>query len=168
MPTPVPLAPPEAPPALRLVTLGVPLLLAVVAFLPDPDSPPPHWPLLAVALLTGLGFWLAPRRLGYALTGDGVIIRTLLGRTVLPYAGLRARRSAGRLGLRTFGTGLPGYLTGHFTFGPDPAVRNVRAAATRTGGGVLLDSGGRTYFLTPADPDGLLAALARRGARVEG
>lgn len=168
MSTSVPLAPPEAPPALRLVTLGVPLLLAGAAFLPDEGRAPPHPELLAVALLTGLGFWLAPRRLGYALTGDGLVLRTLLGRTALPYAGLRARRSAGRLGLRTFGTGLPGYLTGHFTFGPDPAVRTVRAAATRPSGGVLLESGGRTYFLTPADPEDFLAALARRGAQVEG
>ncbi|MCP2015568.1 hypothetical protein L1280_002736 [Deinococcus sp. HSC-46F16] len=167
MSTPVPLASPESPPALRLVTLGVPLLLAGAAFLPDEGRSPPHPELLAVALLTGLGFWLAPRRLRYELTGDGVVIQTLLSRTVLPYAGLRARRSAGRLGLRTFGTGLPGYLTGNFTFGPDPAARNVRAAATRTGGGVLLESGGQVYFLTPADPGGFLAALARRGSRVE-
>lgn len=167
MSTPVPLAPAEAPPALRLLTLGVPLLLAGAAFFPDEGQAPPHPEPLAAALLTGLGFWLAPRRLGYRLTGDGVVIQTLLSRTMLPYAGLRARRSAGRLGLRTFGTGLPGYLTGHFTFGPDPEVRGVRAAATRASGGVLLDSGGRAYFLTPADPEGFLAALARRGARAE-
>ncbi|KEF35551.1 hypothetical protein RDMS_01360 [Deinococcus sp. RL] len=167
MSTPVPLAPAEAPLLSRLVAAGVPLLLALVAFLPDPDDPPPHPPLLALAVLLGLGFWLAPRRLRYELTGDGLVVRTLLSRTVLPYAGLRARRSAGRLGLRTFGTGLPGYLTGHFTFGPDPAVRNVRAAATRAGGGVLLESGGRVYFLTPAHPQDFLTALARRGARVE-
>lgn len=149
MSTPVPLAPPEAPPALRLVTPGVPLLLAGAAFLPEEGRPPPPPELLAVALLTGLGFWCAPRRTG------------------LPSAGLWARPSAGRLGLRTFGTGLPGYLTGHFTFGPDPAVRTVRAAATRASGGGLPESGDRTCFLTPADPDGCLTTLARRGARVD-
>ncbi|MDL2344895.1 hypothetical protein QOL99_12140 [Deinococcus sp. MIMF12] len=128
MSTPVPLAPAEAPPALRPVTLGVPLLLAGAAFLPDGGRALPHPELLAAALLTGLGFGLAPQ---------------------------------------TFGTRLPGDLTGHFTFGPDPAVRRVRAAATRNSGGVLLESGGRTHCLTPADPDRFPEALARRGARVE-
>lgn len=165
MPQAVPLAPPEATPALRLVTLGVPLLLIALAFVPDPDLPGIHWDLLALGLLLALLFQLAPRRLAYTLTSEGLVIRRLLGRTVLPYAGMRARRSAGRLGVRTFGTALPGHFTGHFTFGPDPASR-VRAAASRGEGGVVVEVGGAAHFLTPADPAAFLRALEARGAVV--
>jgi len=166
MTQPVPLAPAEAPPLLRLVTLGVPLLLVALAFVPDPDRPGIHWDLLGLGVLLALLFSLAPRRLTYTLTPDALVIGRLLGRTVLPYAGMRARRSAGRLGVRTFGTGLPGYLTGHFSFGPDPASR-VRAAASRGAGGVVVEAQGVAYFLTPADPAAFLRAIEARGAVVD-
>lgn len=158
----IPLAQAEAPPPMRWVVLGVPLLLIVLAFVPDRDSPGIHWESLALGVLLALLFLLAPRRLAYTLTPDTLVITRILGHTALPYAGMRARRSAGRLVLRTFGTGLPGYLTGHFTFGPD-TVSYVRAAASRSGGGVIVESGGVAYFLTPADPDGFLRELAARG-----
>ncbi|MBB5233488.1 PH domain-containing protein [Deinococcus budaensis] len=165
MPQAVPLAPPDASPALRLVMLGVPLLLMGLAFVPDPDWPGIHWDLLALGALLAALFGLAPRRLAYTLTPDALVIRRVLGRTTLPYAGMRARRSAGRLGVRTFGTGLPGYLTGRFTFGPDPRSQ-VRAAATRGEGGVVVEVGGAAHFLTPADPAAFLSALEARGAAV--
>lgn len=159
------LAQAEAPPVLRLVALGVPLVLIILAFVPDEDAPGIHWESLALGVLLALLFFLAPRRLAYTLTPDALVVTRMLGRTALPYTGMRARRSAGRLGLRTFGTGLPGYLTGHFTFGPD-TVSRVHAAASRGGDGVIVESGGSAYFLTPADPDGFLRELAGRGAAV--
>lgn len=165
MPQAVSLAPPDARPALRLVTLGAPLVLIALAFVPDPGSPGIHWELLALGVLLAALFHLAPRRLAYMLAPEGLVIHRLLGRTVLPYAGMRARRSAGRLGVRTFGMGLPGYLTGHFSFGPDPASR-VRAAASRGGGGVVVEVAGAAHFLTPADPAAFLGALEARGAAV--
>ncbi|GBF03995.1 hypothetical protein DAERI_010167 [Deinococcus aerius] len=161
----VTLAPAEAPLILRLLVGSVPLVLVGVAMLALRDAP-------AVGLLVGvlglllLGlFQLAPRRLAYTLTPDALVVTRLLGRTVLPYAGMRARRTAGHLGWRTLGTGLPGYLTGHFTFGPD-FTNHVLAASSRPDGGVIVESGGRAYFLTPADPEGLLRVLERRGVQV--
>ncbi len=120
-----------------------------------------------MAVLIFVWFQLAPRRLAYTLTPDAVVIQRILNQTRLPYAGLSARRTAGVLGLRTFGTGLPGYLTGHFTLAHDgQGVSRVRAAASTGQGGVLLRSGDADYFLTPAAPGAFLAELARRGAQV--
>lgn len=161
----VPLAAAEAPPSLRWVTRGAPLLLVAAAFVPDPDAPGVHWVVAGLGLLTGVLLALAPRRLAYTLTAEGLVLQRLLGSTTLPYAGMRTRRSAGRLGLRTFGTALPGYLTGHFTFGPD-ALPRVQAAASRGTGGVIVEADRGAYFLTPADPDGFLRELAGRGAVV--
>ncbi len=161
----VPLAPAGASPVLRLVTLGVPLLLVVPALVPGQDPPGVRWEGPVVGLVLAVFFLLAPRRLAYTLTPEALVIQRLLGRSALPYAGMRARRTAGRLGLRTFGTGLPGYLTGHFSFGPDSRTRVV-AAASRGDGGVIVESGGAAYFLTPADPDGFLRLLEQRGAAV--
>jgi len=164
MTQPVPVAAAEAPLALRLVTFGVPLLLLGTAFLPDPDGAKLKWLMLPLALGLLTLFLLAPRRLAYTLTPQGLSITRLAGRDVLPYVGLRARRTRGGLGLRAFGTGLPGYLTGHFTLGPGDPTR-VRAAASRAQDGVV-ESGGVPYFLTPADPGAFLRSLRERGAEV--
>lgn len=169
-PLEIPVAPAAGSPAQRLLLLGVPALILLGAFLPGPDGAPAPRSLLllllsALAVLLGLLFWLAPRRLGYALTDTDLLIRRLSGTTRLAIPEITARRSAGRLGWRTFGTGLPGYLTGSFTFGPD--VRSaVMAAASRPDGGVIAEHAGRAHFLTPADPDAFLSELARRGATV--
>lgn len=165
MTQPVPVAAAEAPPALRLVVWGVPLLLLAVALLPGEGGPGPGIVTLPLALALLAVFLLAPRRLAYTLMPQGLTLTRMAGQDVLPYAGMRARCTEGGLGVRTLGTGLPGYLTGFFTFGPGQPSR-VRAAASRARGGVLVESGGETYFLTPADPDAFLQALAGRGAEV--
>ncbi|GGL75030.1 hypothetical protein GCM10010840_11360 [Deinococcus aerolatus] len=164
----IPLAAARAPALLRAVTWGVPVLLVVVAFLPDEDNTPLlQGAIIVLALVIFAWFQLAPRRLAYTLTSDAVVIQRMLNQTRLPYAGLSARRTAGVLGLRTFGTGLPGYLTGHFTLAHDgQGVSRVRAAASTGQGGVLLCSGDADYFLTPANPDAFLTELTRRGAQV--
>ncbi|UQN06212.1 PH domain-containing protein [Deinococcus sp. QL22] len=167
-----------------------PVVLVALAFIPDPPDAPtvPHWGLLVVAALFAALFQLAPRRLRYRLTPNGLEISRLLGTTLLPYAGMQVRKTVGRLGVRTFGTGLPGYLTGAFSFGSD-GVRSVTALASVASGGVLIGvpvskealarppfilppkptSGAeplRWYFLTPADPQELLVELVQRGAVV--
>lgn len=163
----VPLAPAGASPGVRAVIWGVPILLVGTAFLSGPDARSTEWPLVILGVLLAVVFFLAPRRLAYALAPDALVVSRLTGRTALPYAGMRARRTAGRLGVRLLGTGLPGYLTGQFSFGPDGPGR-VRAAASRGTGGVIVESGGQPHFLTPADPDAFLRALERRGAVVTG
>lgn len=161
----VPPARAQTPLVFRLVTWGVPLFLLALSLVPGvPDSPAEaRWvSVFAVVLL--LFFLLAPRRLAYTLTPEALVISRLTGRTALPYTGITARRSAGRLGVRLFGTGMPGYLTGLFSFGPD-AVSRVQAAASRTRDGVIVERGGTAFFLTPADPEAFLHSLAARGVR---
>jgi hypothetical protein len=164
----VPPAAATASPLLRAVTWGVPVVLIAATFVPDKEATPATQAGLRILALVLLAwFQLAPRRLAYTLTPDAVVIQRILNQTRLPYAGLGARRTSGVLAFRTFGTGLPGYLTGHFTLAHDErGVGRVRAAASRGRGGVLLHSGDADYFLTPADPTAFLAELARRGARV--
>jgi hypothetical protein len=162
----------------------------LMAFVPNPPDAPtvPHWELLLSAVFIAVLLKLALGRLRYCLTSDGLEIDRLLAITRLPYTGMQARRTAGRLGVRTFGTGLPGYLTGAFTFSSD-SVRSVTALASVGSGGVLIGvpvegkSEGRStfvlpphpatagqvlrwYFLTPADPQQFLDELAQRGAVV--
>ncbi|MDV6374694.1 PH domain-containing protein [Deinococcus arenicola] len=163
------LAAASASPLLRAVGWGLPALMLVVTLLPDKQATPLSQGLLTTLAL-GILVWfqLAPRRLAYTLTPDAVVIQRILAQTRLPYAGLRARRTDGVLGTRTFGTGLPGYLTGHFTLNNDKkSVKQVLAAASTTHGGVLLHSGDAHYFLTPADPKCFLTELSRRGAKVK-
>ena len=123
--------------------------------------------MIALSVFLFALFQLAPRRLAYTLTPDALVIQRILNQTRLPYAGLSARPSSGVLGIRTFGTGMPGYLTGHFTLANDEkSVGRVLAAASTGQGGVLLHSDNTDYFLTPADPQTFLNELAQRGAQV--
>lgn len=164
----VSLAAASASPLFSTVSWGLPALMILLTLLPDEDATPLSQALLAgLALVLLVWFQLAPRRLAYTLTADVVVIQRVLAQTRLPYAGLSARRTSGVLGIRTFGTGLPGYLTGHFTLARDEkGVGRVLVAASANRGGVLLHSGDAHYFLTPADPETFLAQLAQRGAEV--
>lgn len=163
----VPLARAGAPASLWWA-IGLSLLIAVlVVFLPDPQQEAGLWRFFPLALTLGLfalGF-LLPHKLAYTLEPDALILSYTTGQTRLPYAGMSAWRTAGSLGLKMGGTGLPGYYTGNYLFHRD-GLKNVLAAASNPQGGVIVQAGGRTYFLTPADPDAFLAELARRGARV--
>ncbi|BDP42237.1 hypothetical protein DAETH_22060 [Deinococcus aetherius] len=158
----VPVARAEAPPLLWWLILAVTLVVAGLAARSPGGA---VWPLGALAVLLAAVFWLAPRRLSYSLEEYALVVTRLTGRTVLPYTEITARRSAGRLGVRLFGTGMPGYLTGLFSFGPD-TVSRVQAAASRARGGVIVERGGTAFFLTPADPEAFLHSLAARGVRV--
>lgn len=122
-------------------------------------------------LFTALGaglfalFWGLPRRLGYALTEEGLEVRRFSGTFLWPYAELRAQRTGGTLGLKHFGTGVSGYYTGLCGWS-GPEADTVQALASRTQGGVLIEARSKRYFLTPADPESFLAALSGRGVPV--
>ncbi len=164
----MPLAAAFASPLYRSVMWGVPALILAVALIPEEGNTPLlRGVMVALALLIVALFQFAPRRLAYILTPDAVVIQRVVAQTRLSCAGLSARPTSAVLGFRTFGTGMPGYLTGHFTLSHDGQdVGRVLAAASASRGGVLLHSGDGHYFLTPADPAAFLAELARRGAGV--
>ena len=166
----IPVAPAGTSLAARLLTVGLPVLVLVGAFLPGSEGAAASQSLLMFVFMAGaaalaLLFWIAPRRLGYALGATDLMLYHLNGTTRLLLSAAVARRSTGRLGWRTFGIGLPGHFSGQFTFGPD-AHRSVIAVASRPDHGVIVEHGQRAYFLTPADPDAFLAELQQRGATV--
>lgn len=137
----------QSPLALHLLVLAVPLLRLGTALL---EGGPGGWATLPLALVLLAVFVVAPRRLADALTPAG--------------------QTEGGLGVRTFGTQLPPACAGQFTGGHRACGpghrRRVRAAASRTRGGVLVESGGAAYFLTPADPATFLQILRERSAEV--
>lgn len=158
----VPLAPASAPTSLWVV-LGLAAAASTVpVFLPGSDEGLAR--LLPLVITAGLfaALLLLPRRLTYTLTPDSLVVTHLTGKTTLPYAGMTAWQTAGHLGLKVGGTGLPGYYAGHYVFHAD-GLKGVLAASSATHGGVIVQEGGKAYFLTPADPAGFLAELARRG-----
>lgn len=115
---------------------------------------------LPLLILAALAFWPWPS-LGYQLAPDALLVRRRLGVDRLSYASLSVRPAHSRLGLRLMGTGLPGYHTGLYA----TAEGQVLAAATSPHApALLLTSRGATHYITPADPQALMAELGRRGA----
>ena len=163
----IPVAPAQGQKMLQVLVLLTLAGLVVVGLLPDDGKRNPGVTALMLSLTAGLAlvFWLAPRRLSYTLTDGALLVGKLTGPLTLPYAGMTARRASRGLGARMGGTGLPGYHSGNHVYSTD-GVQNVQAAASTPTGGVLLTSGDRTYYLTPADPDAFLRELAARGVQV--
>jgi hypothetical protein len=115
-------------------------------------------------LVLGIGvlawmFVLAPARLRYRVRPGELEISTAGKPTRLPLAGARVRRHRPLLGERLSGIALPGYFVGSYQL--DSAATSVFASTKDEG--VLYEGEGRV-FLTPADIDGLLAALEAAGA----
>ncbi|MCU0293766.1 MAG: hypothetical protein MUF10_17580 [Thermoanaerobaculaceae bacterium] len=109
------------------------------------------------ALLTA--FVIGPARLRYRVL-PGELEVTSLGKPFrVRLAGAKVRRHRPLLGERMSGIVLPGYIVGSFQY--DSAPTTVLASAKEEG--VLYEGEGRV-FLTPADIDGLLAALEAAGA----
>lgn len=141
-------------------------------FTANPIRPRPgawRWGLAALALplpiltvFLALLFFTAPARLAYVVRPGAVEIVTLFGTRRLATAGLSARRHRPRVGIRLWGTALPGYLHGWFRV--DRVRTRVYATDVR-GDCVLLENGSRT-LLSPADADELLGALREAGATV--
>ncbi|AFZ69256.1 hypothetical protein Deipe_3834 (plasmid) [Deinococcus peraridilitoris DSM 19664] len=152
----------------------VPVLLLLVALLPKADLPVAGKVTLSLlhlveaAVITAV-LWLAPRRLKYTLTRDALMIQCLSGVQRIPLRGLKARLTAGQLGTRTFGMGLPGYLSGHFRLRGDAlGVTGVQAVTSNPNQGVLLFGHGKApFFVSPANAPSFLHALAERGVQVE-
>lgn len=163
----IPVAPARGQTVLKVVVALTLFVLAVTAFVPDEGGLNPGITALLLGLAVALGavFRLAPRCMSYRLTADALLVGKLMGPVRLPYTGLSARCASRGLGLRMGGTGLPGYYSGNDVYTTD-GLNNVLAAASNTDGGVLVTSAGRTYFLTPGDPDAFLRELAARGVEV--
>jgi hypothetical protein len=108
-------------------------------------------------------FLVAPRRMTYALEGGDLVVGGLItGQRRIAIRGLQARVVTPRFGIRLWGVGSPGYMTGLYRL--DGAT--TRVFATARGPGVLLTGSGRPIYLTPAEPHKLLAALSGHGVTV--
>ncbi|GGP29239.1 PH domain-containing protein [Deinococcus wulumuqiensis] len=115
------------------------------------------WPLLLFLPLAGVvaSLLLTKPRLTYEIHDDTLTVRTRASTTTFPRQNTQASLTTDPLGMRLFGTGMPGYHTGSF------ATRsgNVQAAATsaRPVQALLLEHGGKRYYLTPSDPAAVAA-----------
>lgn len=120
-------------------------------------------------LLPLLALLLAPRKpLRYELDGGGtdggaLVIYTGGSTTRLPLATTEAKLTRYGLGARLLGTGMPRYYTGTFSIAAAavPSGR-VQAAATsvKPAQALLLTHAGKTYYLTPRDPERVAAWFA--------
>lgn len=148
------------------------LMFAIRNHQPGVFAPPPRqfasyagWLLLYfLILLVGTGallttFVIGPARLRYRVLPGELEIASLGKPFRVPLAGARVRRHRPLLGERMSGIVLPGYIVGSFQY--DSAPTTVLASAKEEG--VLYEGEGRV-FMTPADIDGLLAALEAAGA----
>lgn len=167
----VALAPAHSPLWFQALTWLAPLLLIATPWFPDPDGP--RLPIAGQVFLSLMGvglllaFLVVPRRLSYTLTGTGLRVGRASGTFEWPYRDLRAQATAGALGLKVGGVGLPGYYSGNYAW-KGVEHRHVQALSTNTQRGVLVEVRGVPHFLTPADPEGFLQALAQRGVAIKG
>lgn len=108
-------------------------------------------------LLPLLGFFAQRPRLVYEWERDALIVRTGLSRTRFPFGTTRADVTEEGLGLRLFGTAVPGYFTVRFSMKSAGGGR-VQAYATtaQPARALLLHLNGTTYHLTPVDPQAAL------------
>ncbi len=122
---------------------------------------------LALALvtvsMTVAAMLLGPSRMRYVVEDGELRVRTIFGRRTLRLDGARARLCRPTTRRRLMGTAISGYYTGRFSI--DGEV--TRVYATNLDEGVLVE-GTERLFLSPANPDGLLASLHAGGASVEG
>ncbi|HMF05370.1 MAG TPA: PH domain-containing protein [Acidimicrobiia bacterium] len=111
--------------------------------------------LLAALLDAGLGWWLRGREpVAYVLEDDSLVVERKSARPE-QIRGVVRGAHRGSLGLRVAGDGgAYGYL-GKFRAGGE----TVSAFVTSRKDVVLVTVGGRRLALSPADPDGFIAAL---------
>lgn len=102
-------------------------------------------------------------RMVYRWEPDALVVKTALSQQRFPIGVTRAALTHEGLGIRLFGTGTPGYYTGTFSMKSAGGGR-VQAYATtaRPSAALLLQLGGRTYYLTPADPQAALEQFQAR------
>ena len=115
------------------------------------------WPLLLLLPLSvAVGSLLISRpRLSYEITGDTLTVKTRASSTDFLRQSTKASVTSDPLGVRLFGTGMPGYHTGTFS----TRSGNVQAAASsaRPRQALVLEQGGKRYYLTPSDPAAVAA-----------
>lgn len=115
--------------------------------------------LLVIAALLATMFLLAPRRLRYRVGPGTLEVQTLRDRTTIALDKARVRAHRPLVGQRLSGLPLPGYIVGSHELDNQPTI----VFASTKDDGVLIEADGR-YFVTPADRDGMLEALAAAGA----
>lgn len=117
---------------------------------------------ISLITLPILALLLMPRKpLGYELDrsgkdGGALVIRTGPTRFRLPLNATQAQVTTHGLGARLFGTGAPGYYTGTFAISSAAVpTGRVQAAASSTTPpqALLLTHAGKTYYLTPSEPE---------------
>lgn len=113
---------------------------------------------LAVALMIPVIVVWGPTRLAYRISPDAVEVRRLLRTRRFPIAGCTARRHHPKVGIRLWGTAMPGYYTGLFR----ADTTATRIYATTLKDGVLIEGDRLRLFLSPEDPDAFLDALRER------
>lgn len=124
--------------------------------------------LVVVATVAVIGALVAaPRRLGYVIRGDRLVVRTLLGsRRIRLSEVVQAEQLPYRLPILGVHFGwprshVPGYYVGMFRL-HDVGITQV-AVGARSGEGVLLRlGGGGSLLLAPRDPAALVAAVQRQ------
>jgi hypothetical protein len=109
-------------------------------------------------LLPLIAFFVRPPRMTYRLTPDALEVRIGLHKQRFPFAATKAELTSDGLGMRLFGTAIPGYYTGSFSTKAG-GVSQIQALATasRPAQAVVLKLDGVAYYLTPADPAALVA-----------
>lgn len=142
---------------MRIANVAIPALLAVIV-LPALAIPGAAWIAVPATVLTVAVFaWaISESPTAYELPGGGaLVVHGRFGRR-FRYRVTGARRPAPRLGLRLLGTS--GFF-GHTGWYRDAEGRRVRAFLTTTDGAVSLDTDRGPVVVSPADPEGFVAAL---------
>lgn len=106
-------------------------------------------------------FFVAPGRLRYRVGQGSLEVRTLFALRRFAVTGSVVTRCRPLRTLKLAGSAFPGYYTGWFLL----EGTRTRVYATSLREGVLVEGESRV-FVTPADQDGFLAALAAAGARL--
>ncbi len=132
-------------------SMGAPLTAVVVV-------------LLVITLLTGAAVtwlvWKGPGLLRYRVEGGHLVVRTGWGETAVALAGATVSDQDAPLTLRLMGVGMPGLHVGWYLQGR----KRARVWATRMRGGLVID-GAMRCIVTPADREGMRAALLAAGAK---
>ena len=127
-------------------------------FSPAPVRMTDNWWLLllmlpAVAVVGSL--FVSRPRLTYTIAGDTLTVQTRASRTEFPRGRTKASLTTDPLGVRLFGTGMPGYHTG--TFGTRSGNVQAAASTARPTQALVLERDGKRFYLTPSDPAAVAA-----------
>jgi hypothetical protein len=120
---------------------------------------------LSIVLLVGMGLplvALAPRTLAYEVRDRSLVVKKLSGAKSFALAGTRVTTTTPAWGMRLWGTGMPGYRAGWYRIDG----KATRVYTTGRGPGLLIEGASLRVFVTPADLDGMRAALEREGAEL--